>query len=280
MVNSRAFSTTGVAIVTGGSRGIGPHIARAFSHAGYQIVLAARSGPMLEEQARSILDGGGIASMVEADVTIAADRERIVTAARALGRIAVLVNNAAVGPIRHFHDHGTAEVEAVVDVNLIAPVELSRLVIAEMLAAGGGRIVNVSTVAAKLPMPDMVLYSATKAALAQLSAALDLEYRDRGIRSTTVFPGAVADVGMAVRAVEESGIDIPSDGAVGPEVVAKAVLAAATGTKPEIFVGTGSKFMSGHPRLAYSLMRRAGVFTSLREVADRAGAASRPSAAA
>jgi len=219
-------------------------------------------------------------STVEADVRIAADRERIVAAARSLGPIAVLVNNAAVGPIRHFHDHDTAEVEEVVDVNLTAPLELSRLVVAEMLATGGGRIVNVSTVAAKLPMPDMVLYSVTKAALAQLSAALDLEYRDRGIRSTTVFPGAVAEVGMAVRAVEESGVNIPNDGAVRPEVVAKAVLAAVTGTKSEIFVGTGSKFMSGHPRLAYSLMRRGGVFEALWEVADRAGEVSRTSASA
>lgn len=210
-------------------------------------------------------------STVVGDVTTATDRERIVAAARQLGPIAVLVNNAAVGPIRHFHDHETVEVEAVVDVNLIAPIELSRLVVTEMLGTGGGRIVNVSTVAARLPMPDMVLYSVTKAALAQLSAVLDLEYRDRGIRSTTVFPGAVAEVGMSVRAIEESGVQIPTDGAVRPEVVARAVLDATTLTKTEIFVGTGSKFMSAHPRLAYSMMRRGGVFAALQEVADRAG---------
>lgn len=279
MVNYQEH-TSGVAIVTGGSRGVGPYIARALSRAGYPVVIAARTAPLLEEQARSIADIGGVVATVEADVTIATDRDRIVAAARSLGPIAVLVNNAAVGPIRHFHDHDTAEVAAVVDVNLTAPLELSRLVITEMIATGGGRIVNVSTVAAKLPMPDMVLYSVTKTALAQLSAALDLEYRDRGIRSTTVFPGAIAEVGMAVRVVEESGVALPDDGAVKPDVVAKAVVAAVNGTKSEIFVGTGTKFMSGHPRLAYSLIRRSGVFAALSEVADRAGEASRASTAA
>ena len=260
-----------IAIVTGASRGIGPYIVRALSEAGHPVVLTARDGPALEEQARAIRQAGRVAQAVPADITVAADRERIVAAARAMGPIGILVNNAAVGPIRHFDDHAAAEVVGVVDVNLVAPIELSRLVITEMLGTGGGRIVNVSTVAAKLPMPDMVLYSVTKAGLAQLSAAIDLEFRDRGIRSTTVFPGAVAEVGMAVRAVAETGVDIPSDGAVRPEVVADAVLAATRATRSEVYVGTGSKFMSGHHRVAYALMRRAGEFAKLREAADRAG---------
>jgi short-subunit dehydrogenase len=258
-----------VAIITGASRGIGPHIARAFATAGHPVVLAARTGPLLDTLAQEIIGAGGRAIAVEADVTAAADRSRIVDAARSFGRVGVLVNNAAVGPIFHFHEHTTDQVTSVIDVNLMAPIELTRLVIPEMLDAGGGRIVNVTTVAAKLPMPYMVLYSTTKAALTQFSAALELEYGDRGIHVRTVLPGGVAEEGMSVRAAQESGVDLPDDGAVQPAVVARAVLDAARGRKPEVFVGTGTRFMTDHPRLAYRLIRKSGAFAALEHAADR-----------
>lgn len=258
-----------VTIVTGASRGIGPHIARAFATAGHPVVLAARTGPLLDTLAREILDAGGQAVAVVADITVAADRDRLVDAARSLGPIGVLVNNAAVGPIFHFHEHTTDQVAEVIDVNLTAPVELTRLVVPEMLDAGGGRIVNVSTVAAKLPMPYMALYSTTKAALTQFSAALELEYGDRGIHVSTVLPGGVSEEGMSVRAAQESGVDLPDDGAVQPDVVARAVFDAARGRKPEVFVGAGTRFMANHPRLAYRLIRKSGAFASLELAADR-----------
>lgn len=258
-----------VTIVTGASRGIGPHIAREFATAGHPVVLAARTGPLLNTLVQEITRAGGRAIAVEADITVAADRARIVDAARSLGPVGVLVNNAAVGPIFHFHEHTTADVAAVIDVNLTAPIELTRLVVSEMLAAGGGRIVNVTTVAAKLPMPYMALYSTTKAALTQLSAALELEYGDRGIHVTTVLPGGIAEEGMSVRAAQESGVDLPDDGAVQPEAVARAVLAAARDRTPEVFVGTGTRFMAKHPRLAYRLIRKSGAFAALEQAADR-----------
>ena len=258
-----------VTIITGASRGIGPHIATEFATAGHPVVLAARTGSLLDTLARQITEAGGRAIGVDADITVAADRTRIVDAARTLGPIGVLVNNAAVGPIFHFHEHTTDHVAAVIDVNLTAPIQLARLVVPEMLDAGGGRIINVTTVAAKLPMPYMALYSTTKAALTQFSAALELEYGDRGIHASTVLPGGVAEEGMSVRAAQECGVDLPDDGAVRPEVVARAVLDAARGRRPEVFVGTGTRFMANHPRLAYRLIRKSGAFTALEQAADR-----------
>ncbi len=258
-----------VAIITGASRGIGPHIAKAFATAGHPVVLAARTGPLIETLAQQIIDAGGIARAVDADITVAADRARIVDAARSIGPVGVLVNNAAVGPIFHFHEHTTDQVVAVIDVNLTAPIELTRLVVAEMLAAGGGQVVNVTTVAAKLAMPYMALYSATKAGLTQFSAALELEYADRGIHVSTVLPGAIAEEGMSVRAAQESGVDLPDDGAVRPEIVARAVLDATRRRTPEVFVGTGTRFMTNHPRLAYRLIRKSGAFAALEQAADR-----------
>ena len=146
---------------------------------------------------------------------------------------------------------------------------MAKLVIADMLLQGRGRIINVATVAAKLPMPHMALYSATKAGLAQFSTALDLEYRDRGIRTGTVFPGAVLDEGMSVRSVEETGVMIPNDGAVKPHVVAQAVLAAASSDDTETYLDAGSRFMARHPRIAYALIKRTGVYESLGLAADR-----------
>ena len=257
------------AIITGASMGIGPHIAQVFAQAGYPVVLVARTLDLLELEAQAIRADGGIALGVQADVTVARDRERVLAMARTLGPVGVLVNNAAVGPIANFHDHSDNDIDYVIAVNLAAPMAMAKLVIADMLLQGRGRIINVATVAAKLPMPHMALYSATKAGLAQFSTALDLEYRDRGIRTGTVFPGAVLDEGMSVRSVEETGVMIPNDGAVKPHVVAQAVLAAASSDDTETYLDAGSRFMARHPRIAYALIKRTGVYESLGQAADR-----------
>ncbi len=261
--------TLPTAIITGASRGIGPHIAKALAEAGYPVVLVARTLDLLEAEAQAIQADGGKALAVQADVTSAPDRERVLAMARTLGPVGVLVNNAAVGPIANFHDHTDDDIDHVIAVNLAAPMAMARLVVADMLREGRGRIVNVATVAAKLPMPHMALYSATKAGLAQFSTALDLEYRDRGIRTGTVFPGAVLEEGMSIRSVEETGVEIPNDGAVMPQVVAQAVLAAAANDETETYLDAGSRFMARHPRVAYALIKRTGVFESLGQAADR-----------
>lgn len=258
-----------VAIVTGASYGVGPHIATALARAGHPVVLAARTTGLLEKHAAEISHTGGSAVAVTADLTLSADRQTVVDKAREIGPLGILVNNAAVGPIAHFHQHQPTEISNAIDLNVTAPFDLARLTIAEMIRTGRtGRIINIATVAARLPMPQMVLYSATKAALTELSRVLNLEYGSRGIRATTILPGAVAEVGMAVRVVEETGVDIPNDGAVPPSAVAEAVMSALHTPQPEIFVGTGSKFMTRHPRIAYRLMRRAGIFTALSQAAD------------
>lgn len=262
-------TNTATAIITGASRGIGPHIAKAFAGAGYPVVLVARTLDLLEAEAKDIRTGGGKAVSVQADVTIAHNRERVLAMARTLGPVGVLVNNAAVGPIANFHDHTDDDINDVIAVNLAAPMAMARLVVADMLLEGRGRILNVATVAAKLPMPHMALYSATKAGLAQFSTALDLEYRDRGIRTGTVFPGAVLEEGMSVRSINETGVDIPNDGAVLPQVVAQAVLAAAANDEVETYLDAGSRFMARHPRIAYALIKRTGAYESLGQAAYR-----------
>lgn len=260
----------GTAVVTGASRGIGPHIARVLASDGYPVVLAARTGDALERVAAGIRRAGGTAHAVVADLAVPGDRDRLIRAAEVeLGAVEVLVNNAASGPVFGFHEQGAAEVTELLELNLHAPIELTRLVLPGMLRRERGDVVNVATLAAKLPMPYMAMYSATKAGLAQFTAALALEHEGSGVRFATVFPGAVSEEGMAVRTARETGVEFPDGGAVKPEVVAQAVMDAIQGDKTEILVGQGARLVTRHPRLGYFLMRKAGTFDSLRAAAGR-----------
>ena len=86
-------------------------------------------------------------------------------------------------------------------------------------------------------------------------------------RTTSLIERHAAEKGMSVRAIAETGVAIPNDGAVVPDRVARAVVAAIGGGQPEIYVGAGSRFMTRHPRLAYRLMRKGGVFDALEQAA-------------
>jgi NADP-dependent 3-hydroxy acid dehydrogenase YdfG len=127
------------AVVTGGSRGIGPHIAAALTEHGVRVALIARSRRELEAVARDMRHAGHHAIAVAADVTSHEERRAIVeTVERELGPIDVLVNNAGGDPQRRFHNLAEDDIEAVLSLNLTGAVVLSRLVLPGMIARGRG----------------------------------------------------------------------------------------------------------------------------------------------
>lgn len=190
-----------VALVTGGSRGLGRAYARALARAGASVVVTARSEEGLAETARLIAEeagegsgGGGRALALPLDVTDADAVARVVAEAeREMGSIDLLVNNAGVmAPIGPDWDVDAERWWHTFEVNVRAPFLLSRAVVPGMLARGrGGRIISVSSGAATKSHAHATAYSASKAALTNWAGGLAAALREHGIAVFAWDPGFV-----------------------------------------------------------------------------------------
>ena len=178
-------------IVTGASAGIGLSCARKFAEEGANVVLVARGKAELDKRAAELARLGPVAT-VAADVADAAGQERIVaTAAEKFGAIHILVNNAGMNTRGPLEDHSPDDLGKVVDINLRAPITLTRRVLPYLRKAGRGAIVNVASLAGRVPLAHEVVYSATKFGLRTFSIALAEELRGTGITVSAVSPGPV-----------------------------------------------------------------------------------------
>jgi len=195
------------AIITGASRGIGAAAARHLAGLGATVVLAARSEGAIAGIAAEIVAAGGRALAVPCDVASATEVRALIDRAHAeTGRIDILVNNAGViEPVARLADSDPEAWGAVVDINLKGVYYGLRFAIPEMLKAGGGTVINISSGAATGALEGWSHYCATKAGVLSLTKVADLEYRDRGIRVIGLSPGTVAtEMQVQIRA---SGIN-------------------------------------------------------------------------
>lgn len=182
-----------VALVTGASSGLGRATALRLAADGATLALLARSRSDLELVADEIGSAGGRALAVPTDLAdmdaVAAAVGRVVTEA---GAPQILVNAAASDAPAPAEDLDVAEWERVVRVNLTAPFLLAKLAFPHMRAAGGGVVVNVSSVAGRRGWANASAYCATKFGLTGLTQALAAEGAPHGIRVVSVYPGAMA----------------------------------------------------------------------------------------
>lgn len=190
-----------VAILTGASRGIGVAIARRLASEGARLVLAARDPEGLAKVAAAV----GAARTVVCDVTVAADRERLVNEARDVGTIELLVNNAGLEIPVSVLDQRPEDVERQIAVNLLAPIHLTKLVLPDLVARGAGVVVMVSSMSGKSPTPYNAIYTATKHGLNGFTSSLRLELAGTGVHAGVVCPSFVADAGMWA----DSGVKAP-----------------------------------------------------------------------
>jgi short-subunit dehydrogenase len=173
-------------LVTGASRGIGASLVRAFADAGARVALVARSQDAIEKLAADV---GG-----DAYATDLTDRDAVsglLERAERDGEVDVLVNNAGVDDTGCFADADPETLEALLRVNLLTPMELSRQALANMLPRGRGHIVNISSTAAMVPFPGLTAYGTSKAGLSRFTAGLRAELRGSGIGTTLVETGGV-----------------------------------------------------------------------------------------
>ena len=246
------------AIVTGASRGIGVYIARELAARGLNLLLVARSEQELLRVADELRGHGSTIAVAAVDLADRDAARRIVeAAARELGPVDVLVNNAAIELQRRFHLLDVGEIETVLRVDLLAPVELSRLLLPQMLERGYGRIVNVSSLAGHVGFPFTEAYAAAKDGLIAFGRVL----------------GAVKDTGVGQRTLDETGLESSTAFMVKPEKVARAVVRAIEKDKAEMVVMPGpgrllKALMDLFPGLGPTMNRLAGAEKLMETVAD------------
>lgn len=182
-----------VAVVTGGGRGIGRAVALAYARESAAVVIASRTRSQVDEVGAEIRRQGGRALALSADVTEEKEVHRLIEATLStFGRCDILVSNAGTaGPIADTADLTLAEWEAGLRANLTATFLCCRAVIPTMRRQGSGKIINVASGLAVLPLPGVATYSAAKAGVVQFSRALAEELRPDGIRVFAIAPGVV-----------------------------------------------------------------------------------------
>jgi short-subunit dehydrogenase len=216
-------------ILTGASSGIGEATARVLARAGHRLVLAARRAELLEALVKDINPSGKRVIGVPCDVTKPEDLERLVARARAeFGAVQVLVNNAGVdsgGQAWWMQD--ASEIRKVIDTNLIAVFELTRLVLPEMLEQKNGHVINLGSVSGRVGVSS--LYGASKFGVRGMSLSLRRELLETGVHVSHVAPGFIRT------AMTSKGGQRPLPMA-GPELIAQTILNLLETPKAEVIV--------------------------------------------
>ncbi|MBP1988431.1 SDR family NAD(P)-dependent oxidoreductase [Paenibacillus eucommiae] len=181
-----------VIVVTGGGGGIGRAVSRRFAAAGASVVVVNRTAEKAERVAQEITEEGYQAVAMAADVSSEADVRRVIgDTLKLYGKIDVMVNNAAVCPQIRLTDLSLDKWNEVITNNLTSVFLFCREVIPSMVEAGGGVIVNVSSVHAVATLEGYSAYSASKGGIVSMTRAIALDYAKQNIRVNVVLPGAV-----------------------------------------------------------------------------------------
>lgn len=186
------FSLDGkVALVTGGSKGLGREFGNALASAGADLILNSRNQAEAEEAARQIADASGRKVIgLQADVTRVEDVEAIVARAKEeLGGIDIVVNNAGINIRKTTEDISMEEWGQMIDVNLTGPFLVSKLVAPLMVEKGWGRVIHVSSILGQVGLPGRPSYAATKGALITLTKTQALDWAKQGVTVNALCPG-------------------------------------------------------------------------------------------
>ena len=184
------FDFTGkVALVTGGSRGLGYQMVKALAQRGADVIIASRNLENCETVAEECRALGRRAVAISAHVGKWAECDRLVEEAyAAFGRIDILINNAGMGPASPSHEVTEQLFDSVVNLNFKGPFRLASQVAHRMNQDDGGCIINVTSSGSLMPLPGVVPYGSAKAALNAMSLSLAHEYAPK-VRVNTLSPG-------------------------------------------------------------------------------------------
>jgi short-subunit dehydrogenase len=178
-------------IITGGTSGIGLATAQALQAKGARVFITGRRPDVLATALDTLRRGGDWAEGVAADVATEAGRKATLAAGlQALGGLDILVNNAGGVRAGRLEDIAEAEIRAMIEVDLVAPILLTQAALPALRASGNGLVVNITSGIALIGMPFYATYAAVKAGLARFGEALRRELKGEGVHVLTVYPGA------------------------------------------------------------------------------------------
>ncbi len=241
-------------IVTGASRGIGAAVARAAARQGANLVLVARTRPDLEHVAAELATQ---VRVVDGDVADTETAERALDAAEEIGtRVWGLVNNAGINPYyRPVVDTPLHEWDDVVRVNLLGAAVFARAAGRVMVAQGGGRIVNLGSIAGLTGLPNIGPYNASKAAIDALTRTLAVELGPSGVLVNSVAPGTIrsemvdgllaANPALAERLVAKAPIGRVGDCHEAAEPIVFLLTDAASFITGQVLVVDGGRLAAG-----------------------------------
>jgi len=224
------------AVITGGAAGLGADVARTLSEAGYRIGIFDLGAERVAEAASKLENAVGI----EADVT---SPDQVAAAFDAFGEVPdLLVNNAGIVRFGAMEEQSVQDYIDVVNVNLLGSCFCARAIAPAMMNRGSGHIINFTSINGVHPAPGVGLYGPTKAAMANMTQAMAIEWGPRGIRVNAIAPGMI-DAGMSkpifenpkVRATRGGGVPLRCLGEAAD--IAEAVL---------FLDSDGAKYISGH----------------------------------
>jgi len=178
-----------IALVTGGSRGLGREMVRAFAARGADVIIASRKLDACEDEAEEVRKLGRRALALSANMSHWDQAERLAERAWSeWGRIDILVNNAGMSPRVPSHEMTEELFDKVMDLNFKGPFRLAALIAKRMFDGDGGTIINVSSSGALYPLPGVVPYSGAKSALNAMTVSFAREYGPK-VRVNTLSPG-------------------------------------------------------------------------------------------
>lgn len=252
-------------VVTGASAGIGEAVARQFAREGAKLALAARGAERLEAVADELRGQGAEVIAVPTDVADqAACAELLARTERELGAVDVLVNNAGAHVRGRVDLQSADDLALMVDVNLRAPIVLSRQALPYLERAGGGAIVNVASIAGRVPLGEAAVYSATKFGLRVFTFALAEELEGAGITVSAVSPGPV-DTAFLMDEIDDVADVVFAQPMSTPDDIAALVLDCAGDGRRERMTPKSSGYLAtmaylvpGLRRLLLPYMRKKG----------------------
>lgn len=180
-----------VALIAAASKGLGRAAAKALAHEGARVVIAARGAQLLQQAAAEIAQETGASVIaVPADVSLAADIQHLFEAAcDAFGQVDILVNNAGGPRPGVFTDMSDDDWLRAVELNLLSTIRLTRLVLPGMRARRWGRIINLTSLSVKQPIPNLILSNAVRAGAVAMAKTLSDQVAAEGITVNNVCPG-------------------------------------------------------------------------------------------
>jgi NAD(P)-dependent dehydrogenase (short-subunit alcohol dehydrogenase family) len=189
-----------VAVITGGSRGLGEAMAKTLAKAGAEIALVARDQVRMTQVRDDIKAGGGVVELFVADVTQESDVTNLAEAVKArFGNPQILINSAGINLRKNLVDFTLEEFRSVLDASLISTFLICRAFVPGMKGTGYGRILNMSSIMSHVSLPGRAAYSSAKAALLGLTRALALELAADGITVNGISPGPIGtDMNLAL----------------------------------------------------------------------------------